>query len=1174
MTSFRLADGGRIDRGRTLAFRFDGEALSGHPGDTLASALLADGRVLIGRSFKYHRPRGAYTAGAAEPNALVTVGSGGRRAPNSRATMVELTDGLVAESQNRWPTLAFDLGAANGLVAPFLSAGFYYKTFMWPAAFWEKLYEPLIRRAAGLGRAGVEPDPDRYEKTWAHCDLLVIGAGPTGLAAALTAGRAGANVIVMDESSEPGGSLLAESVTVGDVAADQFLADALAELASLGNVRMLPRTTVFGWYDDMVFGAVERIGAPVGASPNAPAERLWRVAARRAVLATGAEERPLVFGGNDRPGVMQAGAAVGYARRYGVAVGRKVAVFANGDAGARAAADLAAAGIDVVALIDSRAESRTASLPGVERCLAGAVVTGTFGRKALTGLAIRDGNRTERIAVDALAVSGGFSPRIHLACHRGGKPRWSEDHGAFLAPADLGGLRPAGAAAGETTLAACLADGAAAAVALLADLGRTAAPAAFPAVGGDWSPAPARPLWQVTGARGKAFVDFQNDVHTGDLALAVREGYGHVELAKRYTTNGMATDQGKLSNLNAIGILAQARGVSPAEVGTTTFRPFYTPVSFGALAGPARGPQFQPVRRSPLHGWAERHGAHFVEAGLWYRSAYFPRPGETGWRESVDREALAVRRDAGLCDVSTLGKIEITGPDAALLLDRVYCNAFASLPVGKARYGLMLREDGFVYDDGTTSRFGDGHFFMTTTTAQAAGVLAHLEFAAQVLWPDLDVRIASVTDQWAQMAVAGPKSRAILQAAVDEDISEAAMPALGAREVTLFGGQIAARLFRISFSGELAYELAVPAGDGAAVAEALMQIGAAYGLTPYGTEAMGVLRIEKGHVTHAEINGTVTPGDLGLGRMVSKTKPDFIGKAMLVREGLQAADRPALVGLRPLDAGAAFKAGAHILPKGAAPSLENDLGYVTSSCFSPHVGTTIGLALVSGGRERHGEEVVVWNALAGSFVPAVLTEPVFVNSGGDQPDRPASLVAPVGMGEMVREPALPTSPLGDLATVVLAALPEGHVLQILAPPAMETGNIAPRLVGAGDGSPHAVRALAPGQWLVVGDAALSAEAVRARAAVLADVATVLDQSHGRVRLSLSGPMAEAVLARGSGLDVSPASFPVGRSAQTLFGAIGIHLTRVGPDAFEIMVLRSYAGSLWRALAPSVEAAAG
>ncbi len=979
MSSYRLPKGGLVDRKAPLSFTFDGRPLQGFAGDTLASALLANGQMLVGRSFKYHRPRGILTSGAAEPNALVTIGRGGRTEPNTRATVQELYEGLAAQSQNRWPSLDFDIGALNGLLSPFLGAGFYYKTFMWPAPLWEKFYEPFIRKAAGLGKASYDPDPDSYEKSWAHCDLLVIGAGPTGLAAALTAGRAGARVLIVDEGSLPGGSLLSDSATIDGKPAADFARDTSAELQSMPNVRVMMRTTAFGWYDGNVFGAVERVQKHVrDPARHLPVERLWRIVARHALLATGAEERPLIFGGNDRPGVMMASAMRTYLNRYAVAPGQATAIFTTDDSGYALARDLEAARVDVVAIIDSR-PSAGVDYRGKARLIREAVVCRTKGRKAISAIEVHRGGRAETIAIDALAMAGGFSPIIHLACHRGGKPTWSAEKVAFLAPSGLKDLDLAGAAAATTDLAACLAEGAAQAKAIVEEFGWSCPPIVLPKVEGTEGTHASKPLWSIPGVKGKAFVDFQNDVHLKDIGLAVREGYSHVELAKRYTTNGMATDQGKLSNVNAIGLIAKARGVSPAEVGTTTFRPFYTPVSFGALTGPHHGHQFQPVRKSPLHDWAKKHGAVFVETGLWYRSSWFPRNGERSWRESVDREVVNVRQNAGLCDVSMLGKIEISGSDAAEFLNRVYCNAFLKLPVGKARYGLMLREDGMIYDDGTTSRLEENRFFMTTTTAYAAGVMNHLEFCAQALWPELNVRLASSTDQWAQMAIAGPKARAILQKIVDEDISDAAFPFLAAKEVALFGGTLHGCLFRISFSGELAYELAVPAGYGESVADALMEAGKDHGIMPYGVEALSVLRIEKGHVTHNEINGTVVPADLGFGKMVSGTKPDFIGKAMLQREGLAAPDRAQLVGVVPLDPKQSFRSGSHILAKGAAAALENDEGYVTSSAYSPHVGSTIGLALVKRGPSRHGEEVVVWNGLHGESTPARLCNPVFLD---------------------------------------------------------------------------------------------------------------------------------------------------------------------------------------------------
>ncbi|RWX78908.1 sarcosine oxidase subunit alpha family protein [Neorhizobium lilium] len=978
MTSYRLDAGGAINRAQALSFSFDGRNYKGLQGDTLASALLANDQMLMGRSFKYHRPRGPVTAGSSEPNALLTIGSGARSEPNARATTVELYQGLVAASQNRWPSLKHDIGAVNSLLSPFLGAGFYYKTFMWPAAFWEKLYEPLIRKAAGLGKLALEADPDRYEKAWAHCDLLVIGAGPAGLMAALVAGRAGLRVILADEGFRPGGSLLSESVSVAGLAAVDYAGGLVSELSSLPNVTLMPRTTVFGWYDDMVFGAVERVQKHVASpSPELPVERLWRIVAKRAILASGAEERPLVFGGNDKPGVMTATAARTYLNRYGVAVGGKVAVFTNGGSGYRTAADLAAKGVEVTAVIDARAQSADVAPAGI-RVIRNAGVVATNGRHRIDGLLLERAGFEEVIGCDALAMSGGWSPIVHLMCQRGTKPVWSEESQAFLAPNVGNSFVAAGSAAGVETISECLRDGAAKAASLASELGFAAHGANLPDVEGEYD-ASFAPVWYVPGAKDKAFVDFQNDVAVSDLGAAQREGFRHIEHTKRYTTVGMATDQGKLGNVNTAGIVAAMRGVSPAEIGTTTFRPFYTPVSFGALAGAAQGEHGAPVRTSPLHGWAKKNGASFVEAGLWYRSAWFARDGEKNWRESVDREVLSVRANAGLCDVSTLGKIEIFGAGAAEFLDRIYCNGFLKLPVGKARYGLMLREDGIVFDDGTTSRLGEHHYVMTTTTAYATDVMTHMEFCAQTFWPELDVRFVSVSDQWAQMSLAGPKARIIMSRVVQDDLSDAAFPFLAARAVTLRGG-LKARLFRISFSGELAYELAVPAGYGEAVADAIMEAGRDEGICAYGVEALNVLRIEKGFITHNELDGRTTADDVGLGRMMAMQKPDFIGKRLSTRFGLTAADRLQLVGLKPVEPEKQINAGAHLLKEAAKPSLANDQGFVSSACYSPALGSFIALAMLKSGRERVGERIVVWDALRGMEVPADVCAPVFVDA--------------------------------------------------------------------------------------------------------------------------------------------------------------------------------------------------
>ncbi len=941
MSGFRLKSGGLIDRGALLNFTFDGKSFTGFAGDTLASALIANGVHLMGRSFKYHRPRGAITAGAAEPNALVELRSGGRKEANTRATMIELYDGLEANSQNRWPSLDFDIGAINSLASHFFVAGFYYKTFMWPKSFWEKIYEPLIRKAAGLGTASKEVDPDTYEKAYAHCELLVIGSGPAGLMAALAGARSGARVILADEHARFGGSLLWEQDEIDGKPARVWALEIIAELASMPNVTLMPRTTIFGWFDGNVFGAVERVNDHVAVPPaHQPRQRYWRIFAKKAVLAAGAEERPIVFGGNDVPGVMTASASRKYASQYGVASGQSIAVFANNTSGGRTVRDLQAHGLDAF----------TASIVDVK------------GRKLVSSALLADGSDA---SCDAVAMSGGWSPIVNLMCHRGAKPVWN-DHLACFLPPDVGSnFVAAGSANGKFTLAECLGDGAAKGT-------LRGKPPAIPKCSDDTFSI--TPLWWVKESTGKAFVDYQNDATAKDLPLAAREGYSGIELAKRYTTAGMATDQGKLGNVNAIAILAEATGKSIAHVGTTTFRPFYTPVSFGAFAGHSKSHHFQPVRRTPLHEWAQEQGAVFVETGLWMRSSWFPRQGED-WLAAASREVLSTRNNVGLCDVSTLGKIDIQGADAGVLLDRLYCNTFSTLAIGKARYGLMLREDGIVMDDGTTSRLADDHFIMTTTTANAAKIMSHIEFCHQALWPELDVTYASVTEQWAQMAVAGPKARATLQNVVDDiTLNDETMPYLAAREVTVLGG-IEARLFRISFSGEHAYELAVPADYGNVVARALMRAGQEFGITPYGVEALSIMRIEKGHVAGGELNGTTTAGDLGLGKMMS-TKKDYIGRMMATRDGLVDPNRQCVVGIRPVNKADKIRSGSHLLKRGDKPSMANDQGYISSVAWSPMLNIWLGLVLLSNGRARHGEVMQVFDGLRDIHMLAEICDPV------------------------------------------------------------------------------------------------------------------------------------------------------------------------------------------------------
>ena len=990
--SHRLKQGGLVDRNELRAFTFDGAHYQGLAGDTLASALLGSGVQLMGRSFKYHRPRGALSAGNEEPNALVEVRTGARREPNTRATTLELYDGLEAESQNRFPSLQFDLMAVNGLLSPFLGAGFYYKTFMWPAQFWESVYEPIIRRAAGLGRLSGEADPDVYDKGFAHCDLLVIGSGPAGLIAARDATRAGAKVILAEDDFELGGRLLSERLEVGDQDAASFAASIRSELDAATNVRVMTRTTVFGVYDHGIYGALERVTDHVS-NPGAhlPRQILWKVFAKQSILASGAIERPVVFGGNDRPGVMLASAVRSYTNRYGVAPGHSTAVFTNNDNGWLTAVDLMASGAGVSAVIDVRNDvvpadilgSRAASL-GDTRVMVGARITDALGSSDLHGIEVLDMRGQKRtVAVDSVAVAGGWNPVVHLTCHLGSKPVWSEALDTFIAGEDIpAGMSMAGAANGVYSTAGALTDGQTAVNAALQTLGLKATKQDCPVA--EDAPAHAKAFWYVPESRQPAFVDLQNDVTLKDIKQSHSEGFRSVEHLKRYTTLGMATDQGKTANVPGLAIMAELRNQSIAETGTTTFRPPYTGVAIGAFAGRSRDQQFRPTRHTPSHRWAAEQGAIFVETGAWLRAQWFPRKAESHWRESVNREVLATRASVGVCDVTTLGKIDIQGPDAAAFLDRVYSNIFSTVKVGRARYGLMLREDGLVMDDGTAARLSDNHYLMTTTTANAVGVFRHLEFCRQVLWPETDVNLISVTDQWAQYAVAGPNSRRVLEQLVDAafDISNDAFPYMAAAPLTICGG-INARLFRLSFSGELAYEIAVPARYGDALIRALMEAGKSYNITPYGTEALGVMRLEKGHPAGNELNGTTTAGDLGLGKMVS-VKKDCVGKVMSQRPGLVDPDRPQLVGFKPVDSSAMLSAGAHFLPVGAPRDAAFDEGYMTSVAYSPSLETSIGLGFIRRGFERFGEKVVASDLVRDSFIEVEIVGPHFLDPKGER----------------------------------------------------------------------------------------------------------------------------------------------------------------------------------------------
>ena len=969
----RITGKGLIDRDQPVRFTFDGQPVEGFAGDTVASALLANDIRLVGRSFKYHRPRGVVTAGSDEPNGLITVGEGGHQSPNTRATMQEIYDGLAARSQNAWPSLKHDMMAINDVLSPFLGAGFYYKTFMWPRSFWERVYEPIIRRAAGLGALSGEAIPDQSEKAFAHCDVLVIGAGPAGLMAALTVAEAGADVILATEDTRPGGRLLAETEQI-DGQPGAVWADAMRDrLTAMPNVRLMERTTVTGAYDQGTYGALERVSQHM-APGDAPPTCFWRIATKTAILAAGALERPIAFPDNDRPGIMGAGAVRAYLNRWGVAPGQKIAVFGNNDDAHRTAADLLAAGVKVTALIDTREDATTTvDVP----FHAGATVTGTKGRHGLTGLTITRPKGPLQITADALAVSGGWNPSVHLTCHMNGRPTWVDEIAAFV-PAEgaVPGLIPCGATVGTFTTSGCLTDGITAATQALQTLGMSAPDMTPPQA--DDTPPNLTPFWSVD-APGRSWLDLQNDVTTKDVKLAARENFRSVEHMKRYTTQGMATDQGKGSNITALAILADATGRSIPDTGTTTFRPPYTPVPIASMGAGSSGSGFAPQRFTTSHAASLRRGAPMIEAGLWYRPSYFPEPGERVWRESCDREVGFVRGNVGVADVSTLGKIDIQGPDAAAFLDFVYTNMFSTLKEGRVRYGLMLREDGHVMDDGTTARLGPNHYLMTTTTAAAGPVMRHLDFAAQALRPDLNVRFTSVTEHWAQFAIAGPKALRLLNSVLDAQITDADWPFMSCGPVQVAG--VAARLFRISFSGERGYELAVPARYGASLYGQLVAQAEALGGGAYGIEALNVLRIEKGFITHAEIHGRTTAFDIGMQGMLSKKK-DFIGKAAAARPGLMDETREQLVGLRPIGAARELTAGAFLFNDGAEATRENAQGYTTSVGWSPTLDSFLALGFVKNGRARHGETLQLRDHLRDLTVRVEITDPIVLDPDG------------------------------------------------------------------------------------------------------------------------------------------------------------------------------------------------
>ena len=994
---FRTGSGGRIERDTSRHFTFNGRDYSGVRGDTLASALLANGVRMVGRSFKYHRPRGIFSIGSDEPNALLQSGSGPGTEPNTRATQIELYEGLIAASQNHWPSLRWDLLAVNGRIAPLLAAGFYYKTFMWPASFWRG-YEYFIRRAAGLGRAPSAPDPDQYEQRFAHCDVLVVGAGPAGLAAAETAAQAGADVMLVDEHCRAGGWLCREQAQVGGISGVEWSARSYARLSARDNVRVLLRSTAFGYYDHNLIALVERLSDHVSpvqrASSRQPRQRLWRVRARQVILATGAQEQPLVFGNNDLPGIMLAGAARGYVNEYGVRPGDVAVVVTNNDSAYRSAMDLHDAGVIVNAVVDQRpaaaAELRAALDVRRIRHLPGAGVMQAQGTRMLEAVeiaGIRAGQWQttveEKLRCDVLCVSGGWSPALHLHAQSGGKNRHDGTLGAFVPDQPKQQSRCAGAVNGTWDLAACLGEGIQAGSDAAADCGVSAdAPLAAPDArlpGTDVSMLSVAP----PPTRRKCFVDLQNDVTVDDVQLAHREGYRSVEHLKRYTTLGMGTDQGKTSNLGGLALLAAERRETISAVGSTTYRPPYSPVTLGTLAGEARDARLAPVRRTPMHTLHEKAGAAFDHNGLWLRPARFPRRGEKP-ADTMAREYHAVRNGIGLADISTLGKFEIRGPDCLEFLQRAYVNAFTMETPGRVRYGVLLREDGMVLDDGTVACLGPGRWLLTCSTSHAAEVREHLEYLLDVLWPELRVHLVTVTEQWAAVAVAGPRARSWLQRLVTTDTGAAftQLPHLHCTAGTVTG--LPAQLLRVSYSGEYACEIYVRAGAGADLWARLLAEGAGEVITPYGLDTMDVLRIEKGYIAAgAEADGRTTPVDLGLGKLMKKDRR-FVGWKGLQRPTLERENRLQLVGLLSADAKRPLREGAQIVSTAEATGFGAIIGHVTSAAYSPGLGRHIALALLQRGHVRHGETVHVADPLRDGRKrrAATVTDPIFIDPAG------------------------------------------------------------------------------------------------------------------------------------------------------------------------------------------------
>ena len=991
---YRLDNIGYINRDKKISFTFNGKKYFGYEGDTLASALLANGIHLVGRSFKYHRPRGFFGAGVDEPNAKVQLYKGAKTEPNANATEVELVEGLIVKSQNCWPSVSFDFGAINNLFQKFFPAGFYYKTFMWPKSFWYKVYEPIIRKAAGLGVAPLKPDPDRYEHKYEYCDVLIAGSGPSGLASALAAAKNGARVILAEDKSRFGGSLLVDEVTIGNKKGKEWADEAISQLKSMPNVIVKNRSQVFGYYDHNMMVMFERTRDHIE-NPNkfTPRQKLWYIRAKEIIISTGSLERPLIFGNNDRPGILLSSAAKEYLKVYGVLVGRKPIIFTNNDSAYDTAIEFKKNGINPL-VVDTRTNSDSSVISEAKNLNIDIKfshgIANTKGHLKVNSATIGKFNsdkssyeNLEEVSCDCICVSGNWTPTVHLSSQSGNKLKFNETIDAFIPSQSRQKESTIGSANGSFTLKQALEDGFNKGFELSNKItnknSKSTAPTSNERSYGEHDKFWCMPLPK--NKHYKRFVDFQNDVAVSDIELAVREGFRSIEHVKRYTTLGMATDQGKTSNLNGLQLVSNIEGKIVPEVGHTTFRPPYTAVTIGTIVGREVGKHYRPTRKSPMHDWHEKNNAVFVDAGLWLRPRYYKQDNES-LEEAAKREANNVRKNVGVCDVTSLGKIDIKGPDTAEFLNRIYTNAWMKLPVGKARYGVMLREDGIVFDDGTTTRISENHFHMTTTTAQAVNVLAHLEYYLQVVWPELNVNVLSTTEQWAGAALAGPNSRELLSKLFSEtNILNEALPFMGYKESDLFG--VPARIFRISFSGELAYEINVESSYGTFMWEKIIEFGQEMNIEPYGTEALSTLRIEMGHVAGSELDGRTIPYDVSLEGMLSKKK-DFIGKRSLTREAFLNPKREKVVGVIPLDKKTTIPEGSHLVKDGNASSPNPKLGHVSASCWSVEYNNPFSLAIIQDGKNRIGEKLYAVSPLNNKNIAVEIVSSHYVDPKGER----------------------------------------------------------------------------------------------------------------------------------------------------------------------------------------------